>query len=94
MLAAMAVSTDIASVMLHGMRPGEIKGSMQIGTLSQVLLKGTTSTLNKLLEALRTNGSVDSFGFQLPTLGEVANASDMLGLQVSSHRRTFTKCHM
>ena len=88
------MSADIASVMLHAMKPGEINGSMQIGTLSQVLLKATTSTLNKLLEALRTNGSVDSFGFQLPTFGEVTNASDVLGLQVSSHRRTYTKCLM
>ena len=90
----MAVSADIASVMLHAMRPGEISGSMQIGTLSQVLLKGNISTLNKLLEDLRTNGSVDSFGFQLPTSGEVATASDILGLQVSSHRRTYAKCHI
>ena len=94
MRAAMAVSADIASVMLHGMKLGEINGSMQIGTFSQVLLKGNISTLNKLLEALQTNGSVDTFGFHLPTSGEVANASDMLGLQVSSHRLTYTKCHI
>ena len=93
MRAAMAVSADIASVMLHAMRPGEISGSMEIGTLSQTLLKGNISTLNKLLEALRTNGSVDSFGFQLPTLGEVATASEILGVQVSSHS-TYTKCYI
>ena len=94
MRAAMAVSADIASVMLHAIRPGEISGSMQIGTLRQVLIKGNVSTLNNLLETLRTNDSVDSFGFQLPTSGGVGTAADKLGLQVSSHRRIYTKCHI
>ena len=92
--AAMAVSADIASAMLHAMKPGEISGSKQIGILSQVLLKGDMSTLNTQLEALRTIRNVDSFGFKLPTSGEEVTASDMLGLQVSSHRRTYAKCHI
>jgi len=83
---AMKLLEDIASARLGSLRPGQESISMQAGTLSQVLKKGTVTSLSQQLHIISSCDDDTTIKVKLPTMENISAATNVVGLQVSSNR--------